>query len=365
MNGPRARWGEVYAFALLLSTVGSALSAQQGSLPLPAALEFPLGLALGRDGAIYVSDRRAHRVIRADLGTGTVVTVAGTGEPGFSGDGGPATAARLRCPDAIALDTAGTLFIADRCNERIRRVDAGTGIIQTVAGNGERGPSADGPALARSLMGAYYVRALSPDQILFTDTDSHRVRRIDLEPGRIVTLAGSGASGFCGDGGPPLEACLSRPHVAMVTADGSLVIGDSFNQRIRIVDHDTGAIRTIAGNGERGVATDGTPALDAPFSYFGEILELADGDLLFTEWVSGRVLRLDREEAVIHVVAGSADDAAPAADGHRPLDTKFGPLAGLAIDREGRLLVVAAEQHAVRRIDLRRGLVETVIGQRP
>jgi len=360
-------WRVALAGGLSLATASPRAihGAQDPSLPLRATLDFPLGLALGPDEAIYVSDRRGHRVIRADLAAGTVVTVAGTGEPGYSGDGGPATAARLRCPDSIDLDAEGNLFIADRCNERVRRVDATTGIIRTVAGNGRRGASEDGPALDRSLMGPYYVRALSPRRLLITDTDSHRVRRIDLDLGRIVTLAGSGTGGFCGDGGPSREACLRRPHVALVTADGSLVIGDSFNQRIRIVEHGPGAIHTIAGNGELGIAPDSTPALEAPFSYFGAMLELPGGDLLFTEWVGGRVLRLDRNRGLVRVIAGTARDDAPTADGHDPRDTRFGPLAGLAIDAQGRLLVVAAEQGAVRRIDLTRGVVETVVGRAP
>lgn len=326
-------------------------------------LAFPLGLRIGPDGSLYISERRGHRVRRFDLEAGTVTAVAGTGEPGFSGDGGPAVEARLRCPDSIDLDEEGNLYIGDRCNQRIRRVDARTGIITTIAGNGERGPSPDRQALEISLMGPYYVRSASKEELIFTDTDSHRVRQLDLATGRVTTLAGSGEGGFGGDGGSALEASLARPHVALRARNGDLIIGDSFNQRIRRVSRVTGIIRTIAGRGERGTAEDGTPALEAPFEYFGDIVELDDGDLLFTEWVSGRLLLLDAETGTVRVLAGTTDAAAPQGDGFDPRATRFGSLAGLALDDRGRVLVVDADNGLVRRIDLQAARVETVVGR--
>lgn len=365
--GPRSIQALTLTFAAagsvtLHADVGFATPTQQDPVA-DVTLAFPLGLRIGPDGSLYVSERRGHRVGRIDLRAGTYTTVAGTGEPGFSGDGGPATEARLRCPDSIDVDVQGNLYIADRCNERIRRVDARTGIITTVAGNGARGASADGPALGISLMGPYYVRSVSVEVLIFTDTDSHRVRQLDLRTGRVSTLAGSGAGGFAGDGGPGLSASLARPHVALRARNGDLIIGDSFNQRIRRVDQVTGNIRTIAGRGERGSVEDGTPALEARFEYFGDILELDNGDLLFTEWVSGRLLRLDLKNGRVRVLAGTTDPTAPEDDGFDPRATRFGSLAGLALDDEGRVLVVAADAGVVRRIDLRAGRVETVVGR--
>ena len=358
-----SRFVSVLTVAMLAAAAGSGPGPLEQGRAREVELAFPLGLALGPDGSLYVSERQGHRVRRVDLAAGTITTVAGTGDPGFSGDGGPAGEARLRCPDSIDLDEEGNLYIADRCNERIRRVDARTGIITTVVGNGERGPSADGPALEISLMGPYYVRSGSSGELVFTDTDSHRVRRLELRTGRVTTLAGSGEGGFAGDGGPALEASLARPHVALRADNGDLIIGDSFNQRIRRVSLSSGIIRTIAGRGERGSAEDGTPALKAPFEYFGDIVELDGGDLMFTEWVSGRLLLLDRENGSIRVLAGTTDPAALEHDGLDPRATRFGSLAGLAVDANGRVLVAAAEAGVVRRIDLRAGRVETVIGR--
>ena len=349
--------------ALIVLTIAAAgLIAQQQATE--ATLKFPLGVAIGPDGAIYFSERGGHRVRRIDPQTGEIAIVAGTGEPGFSGDGGPASKAQLRCPDSIDMDKEGTLYIADRCNQRIRRVDAATGIITTVAGNGERGTSPDGPALELSLNGPFYVRADSPGELIFTDTDANLVRRLDLRTGQVTTLAGTGERDFGGDGGPALKASFRRPHVALRTRNGDLIIGDSFNQRIRRVDRATGIIRTIAGIGALGIAEDGTPMLDAPFSYFGAIHELENGDLLFTEWVSGRLLRLDLDAGKLRVVAGSPEGPSPMAGKVDLLTVGFHRLADFVIDRQGRIVVAAAADGLIYRIDLQSQQVQILAGSR-
>ena len=312
-----------------------------------ARLEFPLGLAIAKDGGIYVSERRGNRIVRIDPVTRAVVTIAGTGTRGFSGDGGPAREAQLGCPDAIDFDRAGNLYIADRCNERIRRIDSRTGIISTVAGNGVRGASANGIALSSSLMGPFYVRVETDSTLLITDTDAHRVRQINLRSGIIRTIAGSGEGGFSGDGGPALAARLARPHVALRARNGDLIIGDSFNHRIRRVDHTTGVIRTIAGSGNEGRAPDNTPALEADFQYFGTITELGNGDLLISEWGNPRMVRLDVRTRRIRVVSD---------------DKSLGFLGGFGLDATGRIIAVDPNGSRVLRIDATNGTVETIIG---
>lgn len=331
-----------------------------------AELDFPLGIALAPDGSLYVSERGADRVRRVDPETGTISTYAGTGTAGFSGDGGPAAAAEISSPDSIDVDAGGNLYIADRGNERIRRVDARTGIITTVVGNGERAASDDGTAVREaSLMGPYYVRIVDGNELWFTDTDSNRVMRVDSSAGILEVLAGSGARGFGGDGDYAFEAAFARPHVVLKLRSGDIVIGDSFNQRIRIVDHESGIVDTLAGSGTQGVAPDGTKLLDAAFAYFGEIHELENGDLLVTEWMNGRVLRLDLEAGVLHVLAGTGADEGSMADGQHPRATRFNRLADCVFDGQGRLLVVAAADGLVRRIDFEHETVETVVGRPP
>lgn len=357
--------GKGVALALLLAAVAipSPAGAQGISDPLAVDLQFPLGLALLPGEALYVSERRGHRVLRLDLESGVVSVAAGTGTRGFSGDGGPAPEAELACPDAIDLDSRGNLFIADRCNERIRKVDARSGIIETIAGTGSRGTAPDGAGLEMPFMGIYYVEVEGDSVVLFTETDAHRIRVLELATGMVRTVAGSGVGGFGGDGGPALEADLARPHVALYARNGDLIIGDSFNQRIRRVDARNGIVRTIAGNGEQGVAEDGALALESPSAFFGSIHELDDGDLVFTEWINGRLVRLDVDDGTLHVLAGNTSNPSRWRDGFAPRSTFFGPLADFAIDADGRYFVVAAESGAVRVIDFEAGEVTTVLGR--
>jgi sugar lactone lactonase YvrE len=287
--------------------------------------------------------------------------VAGDGAQGFGGDGGPARDVRLGCPDAIDIDARGNIFVADRCNERIRRIDATTGSIDTVAGNGSRGPGSDGPARAVPLTGVFYLRVVDDRTILFTDTDAHRIRELDLTAGRVRTVAGSGTEGFSGDGGPALRASFRRPHVAVRLRDGSLVIGDSFNHRIRRVSAG-GVVETMAGNGEEGAAVDGARAAESPLLYFGEIHELEDGDLIWSEWGSSQLVRLDRDTGRLSVVAGSTAFGRAGPDGPAR-GAALGSIVDFAFDAEGRIVAAVASEGLIRRIDLRANRVDTLVGR--
>jgi hypothetical protein len=171
-----------------------------------------------------------------EAATGIITTVAGTGASYYGGDGGPATSAALNRPTGVALDEAGNLFIADQNNQRIRRVDAVTGIITTVAGNGSRGFSGDGGPATSAILNDPHAVALDADGNLFiADSSNHRIRRVDATTGIITTVAGNGSPGFSGDGESATSAQLSSPEGVAVSADGTLVIADTRNGRIRQV----------------------------------------------------------------------------------------------------------------------------------
>jgi len=283
----------------------------------------------------------------------------GTGRA-HSGDGSAAGEAQLWCPDSIDADEAGNLYIADRCNERIRRVDWESGIITTVAGTGETGPSPDGKALETALTGPFYLRVDDADTILFTDTNANMARELDLASGRIRTIAGTGEAGFSGDGGPATEAQFQRPHIVLRLADGDILIADSMNQRLRRIDAESGIVQTIAGTGEQAGAIDGAAALETPFYYFGEIIERDDGDLWLTEWWTGRVWSLDAEDGHLHLIAGTEEDVQDATDARR---FNFGPTADMLVDAEGNIYVANAREGAVRRINAADGSVITLVGR--
>ncbi len=222
-----------------------------------AQLRTPADVAVDATGNLYIADISNHRIRKVDS-TGTITTVAGTGEFGFSGDGGPATAALLGTPSGVAVDGAGNLYIADISNHRIRKVDS-TGTITTVAGTGEFGFSGDGgPASQAQINRPQGVGVDGAGNLYIADTLNNSIRKVD-STGAITTVAGSGEFR---DGGPLSQTQLYSPRGVAVDGAGNLYIADTLNNRIRKVDS-TGAITTIVGTGESGFGGDGGLASQA------------------------------------------------------------------------------------------------------
>ncbi|MGH3932895.1 MAG: hypothetical protein ACRDTF_23305, partial [Pseudonocardiaceae bacterium] len=209
-----------------------------------ADLRFPIGLAVGNDGSLYIAEGGNDRIRRVDP-SGVITTVAGNGTRGFSGDGGPAAQAQLFAPGQIHLDPQGSLYIADRGNNRIRQVDP-SGVITTVAGNGAEGFSGDGgPAREAQLAFPWAVVGDGAGNLYIADTVNGRVRRIDSS-GRITTIAGISVTGVSGEAGPATQAQLKGPVAVSIGPDGAVYIADSDNDRIRRIDP-AGIITTVAG----------------------------------------------------------------------------------------------------------------------
>ena len=358
------------ALLALLVAHGLALPAQvpdsigDGGPAVAAVLRAPEGVAVDGNGHVYVSERAGHRVRRIHARTGVITTFAGTGRPGYSGDGGPADQAMLGIPSDVAVDSRGDLYIADPAFNRVRVVDGVTGVITTFAGTGEAGFGGDGGPATQARLRTPFGVSVAPDgSIYISDTDNHRIRRVDPTTGDIETVAGDGTADFGGDGGPATSASLWRPHRVVVDADGTLYVGDSFNHRIRRVDPRTGVIATVAGTGLMGGSGDGGPATAASLTYSGGLLLDARGGLLYTDQATHRVRRIDLETGLIHTVAGTGrwdfgGDGGPAleADFHLP--------GTMALDRQGALLVVDKWNGRVRRVELAGDLVSTVVGSR-
>jgi len=244
-----------------------------------------------------------------DANTGLISTVAGNGTAGFSGDGGPATSASLNDPAGVAVDSLGNLFISDWANERVRKVDANTGFISTVAGNGTEGFSGDGgPATSASLNDPTGVAVDSLGNLYIGEQDNERVRKVDANTGLISTVAGDGTKGFSGDGGPATSASLYEPSGVAVDSLGNLFIADSINHRIRKVDANTGIISTVAGNGTLGFGGDVGPATSASLNYpFGVALDSA-GNFFIADNENHRLRKVEALRAIsIHTL----DDADP------------------------------------------------------
>jgi DNA-binding beta-propeller fold protein YncE len=262
-----------------------------GGPALDAQLSDPIGLAIDREGNILIADS-LHHMIRRVTPDGTITTIAGDGIPQMNGDGGPATSASLNHPDGVAVDRAGNVFIADTFNNAIRRVDP-EGTITTVAGDrfGAAGFTGDGgPATEARLNHPTGVAVSRRGELLIADEHNHRIRRIGPH-GRISTVAGTGLEAFGGDGGPATDAFLQFPTEVLVDGEQNLLIADSSNGRVRSVDRD-GIITTIAGGGTEAPA-DGLPATSVSLqgSPTGMALDAA-GNLLVCEEFANRVWRL-------------------------------------------------------------------------
>lgn len=197
-------------------------------------LAFPEDVTVDAAGNLYIADTENHRIRKVDASTKNITTVAGVGGGNYFGDSGPATAAYLFSPSGIAVDAFGNLYIADTGNHRIRKVDAATKIITTIAGNGRTDFSGDGgPATAASLLSPNDVAVDASGNLYIADTDNRRIRKVDASTKIISTLAGSGASGFSGDGGPATAAALRLASSVTVGASGNVFFADFYNRRVR------------------------------------------------------------------------------------------------------------------------------------
>jgi hypothetical protein len=327
--------------------------AGDGGAATLARLNSPTGVALDSVGSLYIADFGNNRIRRVDA-DGTITTVAGDGTVGFPGDGGAATLARLNSPSDVALDSVGNLYIADRNNGRIRKVDV-NGTITTVAGNGSQGFSGDGGAATAARLNSPSGVALdSVGNLYIADYGNHRVRKVDAS-GMITTVAGNGTSGYFGDGGAATAALLASPSGVALDAAGNLYIADFQNHRIRKVD--VGAtITTVAGNGSPGFAGDGGPASAALLSAPIGVAVDAAGTLYIADRGNYRIRKVDAG-GTITTVAGNGTPgfsgdggAAPSARLNSPYD--------VALDTVGNLYIADSGNHRIRKVGPAGGYVD-------
>jgi streptogramin lyase len=288
-------------------------------------------------------------------------TLAGTGQKGFSGDGGPAGAAQLDNPFGLTRGPDGALYFCDTGNHRVRKISP-AGVISTVAGTGQKGHAGDGgPALQAKLSEPYEVRFDAAGDLFFVERLSAVVRKVAMNTGVISTVAGNGTEGFSGDGGPATQAQMKQPHSIAFDRIGDLYICDIANHRLRKVTMKTGVISTFGGTGERKPTPDGAKISGTPLNGPRAIDFDAAGNLWLALREGNSIYRLEMKSGTLHHVAGTGRSGFTGNGGPAKEATLSGPK-GIAIAPHGDVYFADTESHTIRKIVLKTGKLELVAG---
>jgi YD repeat-containing protein len=331
---------------IITTVAGGGMSCAQTSdavgdrCPATAALlSFPGGLTVDGQGNLFIGDSGDNMVREVPASTGVINAVAGTGTGDYSGDGGPATAADVNSPAGVAVDGVGDLFIGDTSNSRVREVAGSTGIIATVAGNGNCCSSGDGGAATQAAI--LYPEGVARDgqgDLFIADFGTHRVREVIASTGIITTVAGTGVQGFGGDGGPAAQAELNNPEGLAVDGQGDLFIADSGNNRVREVIASTGVITTVVGNGIAGFSGDADAATAAELNTPRGLTLDAGRNLFVADTNNNRVREVLASTGVITTVAGTGTSGF-SGDGGAATAAKLNWPEGVSMDGFGDLFI--------------------------
>lgn len=304
----------------------------------------PFDVCTDAAGNMYIADGRNHVVRKIDL-AGTITTFAGNGAGGFSGDGGQATNAQLNNPFGVEVDAIGQVYIADKDNHRIRKVDL-SGVITTIAGTYRRGSAGDGgPAILAQLFHPSRVRIAATGEIYIADYSNHKIRMIDTA-GLIATYAGS-VQGYGGDGAAATSAQLNFPYDMALSGDGNLYIADCYNHRIRVVDR-AGVITTIAGNGSAGYGGDAGPASSAMLNFPTCVKTDASGIVYIADYGNSRI-RTINAAGNITTFAGTGTSGY-SGDGGLATNAKLNRPISIMVDNTGRLFIADNDNYRIRRV---------------
>jgi sugar lactone lactonase YvrE len=331
-----------------LAGTGSAGYGGDGGPATSAMLYLPFGTAVDNNGNVFIADTYNSRIREVVKATGAITTVAGTGTPYYNGDGGPATSSNIGRPSGVAVDANGNLFIADTYNNRIREVVKSTGAMITIAGTGSTGYSGDGgPATSAMLNSPFGVAVDGSGNVLFADQGNNRVREIIKSTGTIVTVAGTGTASYNGDNRPATSAMLNQPNGVAVDASGDIFISDWHNNRIREVVKSTGNIITVAGTGTSGYNGDGGPATSAMVNYTGGVAVDGNGDLFIADSSNERVREV--VNGIITTVAGTGT-AGFGGDGGLATSALLNLPYAVAVDASGDLFIADSNNQRIREV---------------
>lgn len=312
-----------------------------------AQLSNPFAAMRGPDKALYICDVDNQRIRRVTV-EGKIETFVGNGLRGYEGDGMAASDASLNEPYELAWDNAGNLFFVERLNHLVRRVDAKSNLISTVAGTGEAGFSGDGgPATDAQFNQPHSLAFDSPGDLYVCDILNHRVRRIDMRTGIISTWSGTGEAKTAPNGSPIAGSALKGPRAIAFGPDGRCFLALREGNALLLLDPKTNTLRRIAGTGAKGFAGNGGPALQATLSGPKGVSLDAIGNVYLADTESHSIRYLDVEKGTIEVlVGGGVKGDGP--DGNDPLNCRLARPHGVFVDEDGTIYVGDSENHRVR-----------------
>lgn len=348
------REGTIYRYA----GTGTAGYSGDGLQAEEAQINGPAGLAVDGGNNVYIAEIHNNIIRRVDAETNRITTAAGCGIRGFDGDGGPAALARLNGPEGVFADSFGSIFIADTYNQRIRKVDAKTGTISTIAGTGKAGYNGDNIAACTAELNLPAgVVVDSRGNVYFNDYKNDRIRRIDPD-GLITTYAGTGIPGYSGDNGPADQAGINDVYGLGIDKEDNIYLMDSLNFAVRKVDAKTGIITTVIGRGMPGPVTEfesvsksylggpvhekGTIGLKAPHAVEAN----SEGLIFIGDTGSNRIRIADLKQDLVYTVAGNGESGC-SGDNARALDASL-CVHGLRADTNNNLYFVDFHNHVVR-----------------
>jgi sugar lactone lactonase YvrE len=335
-----------------LSGTGVAGYTNDGGPAAQAQINNPYGLVTGPDGALYVCEIGNHAIRRIDLKSGIISTVVGTGAKGYSGDGGPASKAVCNEPYEVRFDRAGNMFWVEMPNHVVRRMDRKTKIVTTIAGTGEAGFSGDGGQAAKAQLAQPHSIAFDPQgRLMICDIRNHRVRRVDLRSGIIETYLGTGAREATPDGAPIAGTPVNGPRAIDLDPQGNLYLVLREGNRVFRIDPKAGVYHHLAGTGEKGYTGDGGQAKEAKLNGPKGIAWSPEGSAVIADTENHAIRRIDLKTGVITTLIGTgARGDGPDGD---PLQCKTARPHGVFIDRAANLYVGDSEAHRVRLLRLR------------
>jgi len=340
-----------------IAGTGTAGSAADGDAADRAPINNPFGLVIGPDGNLYWADFGSNRVLMLDLRAKKIVVIAGSGPKGHTGDGGPAKSAQLSAPHEVRFDSKGNIYVAERDSHVVRYIDMKSGVISTAAGTGVSGYSGDGgPANQAQLAQPHSIALDKSDNVYICDIMNHRVRRIDAKTRTISTFLGTGEAAPTPEEGPLAGAPTRGPRSIDISPNGTMYLILREGNKVFSIDPSHTWLEHIAGTGELGYSGDGGPALLAKFGAPGNPLNgpkgvtyANDQSLYISDTENHVIRRIDLRQGTVSTIAG-AGQRGDGPDGD-PLACKFARPHGVFI--QGRTIYIGdSENHRIRMLQV-------------